>query len=238
MPQVKYKRVLLKLSGEALSGEAPYGIDTPTLVWIAKQIKQVSSMGVGVSIVVGGGNIWRGDRGMGKTFDRVTSDHIGMLATVINGLMLQAMLGQRGIRARMESAIGIEHVCEPYNLRRAIHFWTPESPLILAAGTGNPYFTTDTAAALRAIELGVDIFLKATKVDGVYSEDPLQNPQAQRYLHLAYQTVLEKGLGIMDGAAISLCRENHLPILVFDMYKRGNIVSAIQGKDVGTIISD
>lgn len=234
----KYSKILLKLSGELLCKKGDKGINPDDLTPFFNELNQIRALGTRVAMVVGGGNLWRGDRGIGKTIERVTSDQVGMLATVMNGLLLQDLMRQAGITARLESALGIDHVCEPFNFRRALQFWTPESPLILAAGTGNPYFTTDTAAALRAVELGVDIFFKATKVDGVYSADPETDPTAERYRQLSYQDVLEKDLKILDGTAVSLCRQNDLPILVFDMSKRGNIIAAVNGEDVGTIISN
>ncbi len=238
MPEVKYKRVLLKLSGEALSGAADFGIDTRTMVKIARQIKQVQEMGVAVAIVVGGGNIWRGAKAEAKGMDRVTADYAGMLATVINALALQDVLEKEGINTRTQSAIGVNQVAEPYIRRRAIRHLEKGRVVIFAGGTGNPYMTTDTAAALRAIEIGADVLLMTkNNVDGIYDADPLKHPNAKKFDHLTYLEALNLRLEVMDSTALSLCLENQLPIIVFDLRVPHGMEQAIMGKSIGTLVS-
>lgn len=238
MPTAKYKRVLLKLSGEAFGGEAKYGIDTPTLNKIANQIKRVMSMGVGVAIVVGGGNIWRGAKAEADGMDRVTADYAGMLATVINALALQDALERAGVVTRTQSAIGIHQVAEPYIRRRAIRHLEKGRALILAGGTGNPYMTTDTTAALRAIEIGAEVLLMAkNKVDGVYDSNPRKNHNAKKFDKLTHFEALNMRLQVMDTTALSLCLENKLPIIVFDLGAPHSIEEAVMGEPIGTLVT-
>lgn len=233
-----YRRVLLKLSGEALMGVEPYGIDPTVAKSIAAQIKRVLEHGIQVGVVVGGGNIWRGLSASSKGMDRATADYMGMVATVLNGLALQDALEKAGVFTRVMTAIQMHEVAEPYIRRRAIRHMEKGRVVILAAGTGNPYFTTDTAAALRALELDADVLLMAKHgVDGVYSDDPRSNPEARRYRQLNHQDAIERNLRVMDTAALSLCRENGLPILVFDMSGEGSIYSAVTGTAVGTLVN-
>ena len=233
-----YRRVLLKLSGEALMGAAPYGIDPKVAISIAAQIKRVLANDVQLGIVIGGGNIWRGLAASSKGMDRATADYMGMVATVLNGLALQDALEKAGVFTRVMTAIQMHEVAEPYIRRRAIRHMEKGRVVILAAGTGNPYFTTDTAAALRALELDVDVLLMAKHgIDGVYSDDPRTNPDAQRFTQLNHQDAIERNLKVMDTAALSLCRENGLPILVFDMTADDSIISAVTGTAVGTLVS-
>jgi len=237
MGEYRFNRVLLKLSGEALMGDAVYGIDPEVLLSLAQQIKPVVERGVQVSIVVGGGNIFRGLAAASKGMDRAQADYMGMLATVMNSLALQDALERYGIFTRVMTAIEMQALAEPYIRRRAIRHIEKGRVVIFAAGTGNPYFTTDTTAALRALEIGADCIMKATKVDGVYSADPFLDPDAERYEQLSYIDVLSQGLQVMDSTAISLCMDNDLPILIFNMQVEGNIERALMGQDVGTIIS-
>jgi uridylate kinase len=233
-----YRRVLLKLSGEALMGDAPYGIDPTVAKSIAAQIKRVLEHGIQVGVVIGGGNIWRGLSASSKGMDRATADYMGMVATVLNALALQDALEKAGVFTRVMTAIQMHEVAEPYIRRRAIRHMEKGRVVILAAGTGNPYFTTDTAAALRALELDVDVLLMAKHgVDGVYSDDPRSNPEARRFRQLNHQDAIERNLRVMDTAALSLCRENGLPILVFDMSGEGSIYSAVTGSAVGTLVN-
>jgi len=237
MSTIKYKRVLLKLSGEAFSGETDYGIDTPTLTRIAKQIRQVMEMGGDIAIVVGGGNIWRGAKAEQDGMDRVTADYAGMLATVINALALQDILEREGVNTRTLSAINIQQVAEPYIRRRAIRHLEKGRAVIFAGGTGNPYMTTDTAAALRAIEIEADVLLMTkNKVDGVYSADPLKNPNAKKFDKLTHLETLDMHLEVMDATALSLCLENKLPIIVFDLQANRSLERAIIGEPIGTLI--
>jgi uridylate kinase len=237
MRTIKYKRVLLKLSGEAFSGETDYGIDTPTLTKIAKQIRQVMEMGGDIAIVVGGGNIWRGAKAEQDGMDRVTADYAGMLATVINALALQDILEREGVTTRTQSAINIQAVAEPYIRRRAIRHLEKGRAVIFAGGTGNPYMTTDTAAALRAIEIEADVLLMTkNKVDGVYSADPLKNPNAKKFDRLTHLEVLDMRLEVMDTTALSLCLENKLPIIVFDLQATRSLERAIIGEPIGTLV--
>jgi uridylate kinase len=234
----KYKRVLLKLSGEAFSGGAPYGIDTDTLTKIAKQIKRVLAMGVGVGIVVGGGNIWRGAKAEAKGMDRVTADYAGMLATVINALALQDTLEREGVTTRTQSAIGIQEVAEPYIRRRAIRHLEKGRVVIFAGGTGNPYMTTDTASALRAIEIEAEVLLMTkNNVDGIYSADPRKDSKAKRLDQLNYFEALNMRLDVMDSTALSLCLENKLPIIVFDLQAPQSLERAVSGEKIGTLVN-
>jgi uridylate kinase len=234
----KYRRVLLKLSGEALMGDQSSGIDSDIIERIAAEVKSVHDMGVEVALVVGGGNIFRGLTGAAVGIERATGDYMGMLATVINALALQSALEKLGIETRVQSAISMQEVCEPYIRRRAIAHMEKGRAVIFAAGTGNPFFTTDTAAALRASETGCQALLKATKVDGVYSADPKKDPKAERYEHLKYMDVLTRDLQVMDTAAIALSRENRIPILVFSIYEKGGFADVVAGKGRFTIVSD
>jgi len=232
-----YKRILLKLSGEALMGEQNYGIDTAVARSVAEEIKSVKELGVEVAIVVGGGNIFRGVSKSAGNMDRSSADYIGMLATVMNAVVLQDALEKLDVYTRVLSAIDIPQLAESFIRRRAIRHVEKGRVVIFAAGTGNPFFTTDSAAALRALEIKADIILKGTKVDGVYSADPVTNPDATRFKEISYQQVLEKHLKVMDASSISLCMDNNLPIMVFDMRERGNIVKAVQGDlSIGTIV--
>jgi uridylate kinase len=233
----RYHRILLKLSGEALLGDRAYGVDPEFCVFIAKQIAEVRARGVQTAIVVGGGNIFRGLAASAKGMDRATGDYIGMLATVMNGLALQDALERQGIATRVMSAIAMNEIAEPYIRRRAVRHLEKGRVTIFVAGTGNPYFTTDTAAALRAIEIGADVLLKATKVDGVYDADPMLNAGAHRFATLQYADLLRDQLKVMDGAAVSLCMENDLPIVVFDLNAPDNIARVVEGDPVGTLIT-
>ncbi|NOX21196.1 MAG: UMP kinase [Nitrospirae bacterium] len=233
----KYKRVLLKLSGEALMGELPYGIDTETVDYMASEIKSIYSMGVEIAVVIGGGNIFRGLQGTARGMERATADYMGMLATVINALALQNALEKHGMPTRVQSAIEMRELAEPYIRRRAIRHLEKGRVVIFAAGTGNPYFTTDTAASLRAMEIGADVILKATKVDGVYTADPVKDPKAKRFKKITYIDVLKKRLHVMDSTAISLCMDNALPIVVFNVRKKGNLRKVIEGKSIGTLVT-
>ena len=236
MAKPVFKRVVLKLSGEALQGNLGYGIDYNVLISIARQIKEVRSLGVEMAIVIGGGNIFRGIAGSTKGMDRASADYMGMLATVLNALALQDALEKNGVFTRVQSALEMEELAETYIRRRAIRHLEKGRVVIFAGGTGNPYFTTDTTAALRAIEIGAEVILKATKVDGVYSSDPVKNKNAKRYHSLRYIDVLKKGLKVMDATATSLCMDNELPIIVFSMKKGGNIKKVIMGEKIGTTI--
>ena len=238
MANTKYKRVLLKLSGESFKGESDFGIDVSTLIRVARQIKQVVEMGVGVAIVVGGGNIWRGDEAEANGMDRVTADYAGMLATVINALALQDVLEREGVMTRTLSSIGINQVAEPYIRRRAVRHLEKGRAVIFAGGTGNPYMTTDTTAALRAIEIGAEVLLMAkNNVDGIYSADPLKNPSAMKFDKLTHLEALNKRLKVMDATALSLCLENRLPIIVFDLQAPSSIEKVVTGEPIGTLVS-
>ena len=234
----RYQRILLKLSGEILAGEAGHGIDESVMGGLAEEIREVHALGVQIGIVTGGGNIFRGLAASTKGMDRVGADYMGMLATVINGLALQHALEKRGLYTRVMSAIEMVRVCEPYIRRRAVRHLEKGRIVIMAAGTGNPYFTTDTAAALRAIEIGADVILKATKVDGVYSGDPMKDPNATFFPRITYKDILERGLGVMDLTAVTLCKENRLPILVFNIGHRGNLLRVMQGETIGTSVGE
>ena len=231
------KRILLKISGEALLGGADYGIDPSTLQRIATEIRDVREMGIQVAVVIGGGNIFRGAGLAEAGMDRVTGDHMGMLATVMNSLAMQDALEKLGVHARVMSAIKINEVCEDYIRRRAIRHLEKSRVVLLAAGTGNPFFTTDTAASLRAIEIGADLLLKATKVSGVFNADPVSNPDAERYARLSYDQVLADKLGVMDATAVVMCRDNDLPLRVFNVHEKGDLLRIMRGEDVGTLVT-
>lgn len=233
----KYKRILLKLSGEVFGGKHKYGLDPEVIDLIAAEIKKVSSHGAQVAVVVGGGNIFRGLTGSAAGMDRATGDYMGMLATVINALALQDALERNKTQARVQTAIEMRAVAEPFIRRRAIRHMEKGRIVVLAAGTGNPYFSTDTTAALRAAELDVDVIIKATKVDGVYDKDPLKHKNAKKFEHLDHMQILSRGLKIMDSTAASLCMDNDIPIIVLNLLKKGNIERAVLGKKVGTLIS-
>ncbi len=235
-PTLHYKRVLLKLSGEALMGEAPYGINAETVNRIATELKEVRDLGCELAIVIGGGNIFRGMAGTAAGMDRATADYAGMLATLINALALQDALEKQSVITRVMSAIGMQQVAEPYIRRRATRHLEKGRVVIFAAGTGNPYFTTDTAASLRAAEISAEVILKATQVDGIYDADPKTHPGAKRYSQLTYIEFLNKELKVMDATAISLSMDNHLPIVVFDLSKRGNIMKVVCGENIGTVV--
>jgi len=236
MQKPKYKRVILKLSGEALAGEKAYGIEHEILTSIARQIVEVTQCGVEVAVVVGGGNIWRGVSGSAKGMERATADYMGMLATVINSLALQDALENEGMATRVMAAIEMKAVAEPYIRRRAIRHLEKGRVVIFAAGTGNPYFSTDTTAALRAAEIEAEVILMAKKVDGVYDVDPVNNPQAVKFDRLDYIDVIKRGLGVMDSTAASLCMDNEKPIIVFDLTKDGNILKVVMGENIGTYV--
>ncbi len=233
-----YKRILLKLSGEALMGSLDYGIDAKTIAGFADEIKSVQELGVQVGIVIGGGNIYRGVENSSDGIDKVTGDHMGMLATVINALALQSALEHHGVFTRCQTAINMERIAEPFIRRRAIRHLEKGRIVIFAAGTGNPYFTTDTAAALRAIEIEADIIVKGTRVDGVYDSDPEKNPSAVRFQKISYEEVFRKDLRVMDMTAITLCKENHLPIAVFNMNVPSNLKRLVLGEKIGTTVCD
>ncbi|MFA5096772.1 MAG: UMP kinase [Candidatus Omnitrophota bacterium] len=235
-----YKRIVLKLSGEALQGRKSHGIDQPVLVSISRQIKEIRALRVDVAVVLGAGNIFRGQENTGSRgldMDRSVADYMGMLATVINGLALQDALEKTGVPTRVMTAIDMEKIAEPYIRRRAIRHLEKGRVVIFVAGTGNPYFTTDTAAALRAMEINADVILKATQVDGVYSADPLKVRNAKKFTQLKYIDVLKKGLKVMDATAISLCMDNKLPIVVFNLGVQGNIKRVVSGEKIGTVVS-
>jgi len=234
---MKYSRILLKLSGEALMGEQNYGIDPARLANYCNEIKQVADQKTQVAIVIGGGNIFRGLQGATNGFDRVQGDYMGMLATVINSLALQAELEKQGLKAKLLSGLQVDPIAESTSGRKAIRYLEEGYIVIIAGGTGNPYFTTDTASALRGVEIKADVLLKGTRVDGVYSDDPEKVPSAEKYKSLSFEEAYEKQLKIMDMTAFTLCKENKLPILVFDMNKKGNLFRVVNGDDIGTIIS-
>jgi uridylate kinase len=236
--QPRYRRILLKLSGEALMGAKPFGFEFDVVRSIAEQVREVHGLGVEVAMVIGGGNIYRGLAGATNGIDRVTGDHMGMLATVINSLAMQDALEKLDVHTRVLSAIEIRQVAEPYIRRRAMRHLEKGRVVIIAAGTGNPFFTTDSAAALRAMEVKAEVILKATQVDGIYSADPKKNPKAQKFEAITYLEVLEKGLKVMDATAISLCMDNHLPIIVFNLGVRGNILRAVTGEKIGSIVKE
>ncbi len=235
--QIKYQRILLKLSGEALMGNDSFGINTSVLDFVASEIKAVVALGVEIGLVIGAGNIFRGVAGASKGMDRSTADNMGMLATVMNSLAMQDALERSGVDTRVQSAIPMQSVCEPYIRRRATRHLEKGRTVIFAAGTGNPYFTTDSAGVLRALEIDADLIIKATKVDGVYDKDPVKYSDAVKYDHLTYDTVLKQGLRVMDAAGIALAKEDNKPILVMNMAVAGNIIRAVSGENVGTLIS-
>ena len=234
---MKYKRILLKLSGEALMGDRQYGIDPQRLAEYAAEIKQIHDKGVEIAIVIGGGNIFRGVAGASNGMDRVQGDYMGMLATVINGMALQGALEEAGMQTRLQTALKIEAIAEPYIKRRATRHLEKGRIVIFGAGTGNPYFTTDTAAVLRGIEVGADVILKGTRVDGIYTADPEKNPSAVKYDNLTFDEAYNKGLNVMDMTAFTLCKENDIPIIVFDMNKTGNLKKVVSGEKIGTLVT-
>ena len=234
----RWQRVLLKLSGELLAGGSGHGIDETVMAALADEIHDVRRLGVQVGIVTGGGNVFRGLAASTRGMDRVGADYIGMLATVINGLALQHALEKRGVHTRVMSAIEMNRVCEPYIRRRAVRHLEKDRVVVLVAGTGNPYFTTDTAAVLRAVEIGADVVLKATKVDGIYSSDPVAHPDAEFHPRITYQEILDRGLAIMDLTAITLLKENRLPLVVFNVGQRGNLLKLVQGEALGTSVTE
>lgn len=237
MAQSPYKRIMLKLSGEALMGDQQYGIDLAVLDKIASEVKEIYGLGIEIAIVIGGGNIFRGLAASAQGMERASADYMGMLATVLNALALQNALENRGVVTRVQSAIEMRELAEPYIRRKAVRHLEKKRVVIFAAGTGNPYFTTDTAAALRAMEIGAEVIMKATKVDGVYSADPMKDPAATKYDRLTYIEVLQKDLRVMDATAISLCMDNNLPIIVFDLNTAGNINRIVRGESVGTLVA-
>jgi uridylate kinase len=233
-----YERLLLKLSGEALMGEQGFGIDTAVLQYMADEVAQVHALGAQIAIVIGGGNFLRGKTTAAAGMDRAQADYMGMLATVMNALALQDALETAGLITRVQTGIAMQSVAEPFIRRRAIRHLEKGRVVLLAAGTGNPFFTTDTAAALRAVELHCDVLIKATKVDGVYDADPVKDPHARRFAEVSYMRALTMGLAVMDGAALSLCRENNLPIVVCNMYAPGNIAAVVRGEATGTLVRE
>ena len=233
---LRYKRILLKLSGEALMGDAPFGIDPTVIRRIAGEVDELSKAGAEIAMVIGAGNLFRGAGLAAAGMDRVTADHMGMLATIMNSLAMQDAIEQRGLYARVMSAIKINEVCEDYIRRRAVRHLEKRRIVIFAAGTGNPFFTTDSAASLRAVEINADLLIKATKVDGVYSADPKLDPSAQRYTRLGYDEVIERKLGVMDTTAVVLCRDNRMPLRVLDMLQHGALMRAACGQDEGTLV--
>jgi uridylate kinase len=238
MLKMKYKRILLKLSGEALAGKAGGGICNEILTQICEEVKNLQMMGVEVAIVIGGGNIHRGVAGATKGMDRTTSDHMGMLATVINSLAIQDCLERMEVKTRVLTAIEMAEIAEPYIRRRAVRHLEKKRVIIFAAGTGNPYFTTDTAAALRANEIDAEVIMKATKVDGIYDKDPMKHKDAVKFDELKYIDVLNKGIKVMDSAAISLCMDNEIEIIVFNMFEKGNVQKAVIGDEIGTTVKN
>ncbi len=238
MGRLQFGRILLKLSGEALVGEGSYGVDPKVLSGIATEIREVHSLGIQIGIVIGGANIFRGIAASTQGMDRVAGDYIGMLATVINGLALQNALEREGVDTRVQTAIEMKALAEPYIRRKAIRHLEKGRVVIFAGGTGNPYFSTDTAASLRAMEINAEVILKATKVDGVYTADPMIYKDAEKFKSLSYLTVLKMGLKVMDAAAISLCMDNKLPIIVFNLQQKGNIKKVVMGEHIGTIVGE
>jgi uridylate kinase len=233
-----FKRIMIKLSGEALAGEGEYGIDGERIITVAKEISQIHKMNLEVAIVIGGGNIFRGVKGVQTGIERATADYMGMLATIMNALALQAACEKEGLFTRVQSAIEINAIAEPYIRRRAVRHLEKKRVVIFGGGTGNPYFTTDTTASLRAVEVGCDIILKATKVDGVYTADPKKDPNAKRFEQISFSESIVRRLGVMDQTALSLCMENDMPIIVFDIFKKGNLLKLVEGQRVGTLISN
>jgi len=237
MAIAKYKRVLLKLSGDFMAGESGFGIDPVAVDEVAEQVKQALALGIEMAVVIGAGNIWRGSGALARGMDRATADYMGMVATVINVMALQDSLERMGIITRAQTAIEMRQVAEPYIRRRAIRHLEKGRVVIIGAGTGNPYFTTDTAAALRAMEIDAEVLIKATKVDGVYDSDPMSNPDAQFFDRLTYLEALAMRVGVMDGTAITLCMENDLPIMVVNLWKPNSLIAAVRGVEIGTLIS-
>lgn len=237
MSQLKYKRILLKLSGESLMGEQKFGITAEMLEYYAAQIKEVTSLGAEVAVVIGGGNIFRGLSAEASGIERVTGDYMGMLATCINGIALQSALEKAGVYTRLISAIEMRQIAEPYIRRRAIRHLEKGRVIIFSAGTGSPYFTTDSAAALRANEINADIILKGTRVDGIYDSDPEKNPNAVKFHEISFAKVISMGLSVMDMTAFTLCQENNLPIIVFDINKPGHLAKIVTGADIGTLVN-
>jgi len=238
MSHAVYKRILLKISGEVLAGEQSFGLDAPMIHYIASEVADATTMGVEVAIVIGGGNIFRGIDAADGGMERASADYMGMLATMINALALQNALDKMGVVTRVQSAIEMRQLAEGYIRRRAIRHLEKKRVVIFAAGTGNPYFSTDTAAALRAMEIGAEVILKGTKVSGIYNEDPITNPQAVKFDRLSFMTVLDKRLKVMDSTAISLCMDHNLPIIVFNVKEQGNIRRVVQGEPIGTLVKD
>ena len=238
MTKPAYKRVLLKLSGEALMGEDAYGINRATIERMVEDVAEIAELGVELAIVIGGGNIWRGADAAATGIDRATADYMGMLATVMNSLAMQDAMEKLGMVTRVQTAIEMPPVAEPFIRRRAVRHLEKGRVVILAAGSGNPFFTTDTAAALRAVELNAQVLLKATKVDGVYDDDPMHNPKAQKFEELSYMRALNMGLKVMDSTALSLCKDNHLPIIVFNLNEEGALEAIMRGKKYGTLVHD
>jgi uridylate kinase len=238
MSELRFKRILLKLSGESLMGSQSYGIDPAVLKQFAQEVQAVYAMGVQIGLVIGGGNIFRGVQAVENGIDKVSGDHMGMLATLINAIGLQNALEAQGVPTRLQSAIQVAQIAEPFIRRRALRHLEKGRVVLFGAGTGNPYFTTDTAAALRAIEIEAECVIKGTRVDGIYDADPEKNPQAKRFTQLTYAEVIDRKLGVMDMTAITLCQENRLPILVFDMNTPGNLRRLIMGEDVATMVSE
>jgi uridylate kinase len=234
MKKAQYKRILLKISGEVLSGEGNFGIDSEVMLQLAREIREVKNLGVEMAVVIGGGNIFRGIAASSKGMDRASADYMGMLATVLNALALQDSLEKLGVQTRVQTAIEMREIAEPYIRRKAIRHLEKNRLVIFAAGTGNPYFTTDTTASLRAMEIGAEVILKGTKVEGVYDYDPMVDRRAKRYEELTYLDVLKKQLKVMDATAISLCMDHHIPIVVFNLKKKGNIKRVVLGENVGT----
>src|SRR5579863_1161688 len=238
IPSIVYQRILLKLSGEALCTSKGFGIDAETVQRIASEIKRVNDLGVQIALVIGGGNIWRGADAAATGIDRATADYMGMLATVMNALAMQDAMEKLGMVTRVQTAIEMPPVAEPFIRRRAVRHLEKGRVVILAAGSGNPFFTTDTAAALRAVELNAQVLLKATKVDGVYDDDPMRNPNARKFEELSYMRALNMGLKVMDSTALSLCKDNHLPIVVFDLNDGGGLEAIMRGQKRGTLVHD
>jgi uridylate kinase len=237
MAELKYQRILLKLSGEALAGDKGFGFDFDVITHLAEQIRAVAAMGVGIGLVIGGGNIVRGAQISKLGMDRVAADYMGMLGTVINALALQDVLERQGLNTRVMTAIRMEEIAEPYIRRRALRHFEKGRALIFAGGTGNPYFSTDTAAALRAIQMRAGVIIKATSVDGVYSADPKKDPDATRYETITYNDVMQRELGVMDQTAVTLCNENRLPLIVLNIHQPGAVAAAVRGERVGTLVS-
>ena len=233
---MNYKRILLKLSGEALMGEKQYGIDIDRVAQYAKDIQTVHAKGIEIALVIGGGNIYRGLSAEKAGMDRVQADYMGMLATVINSMALQDALEKTGVKTRLLTAIKMEQICEPFIRRRAVRHLEKGRIVIFGAGTGNPYFTTDTAASLRAVEINADVVMKGTRVDGIYTSDPLKNPDATKFEEITFSEVYQKNLNVMDMTAFTLCQENNLPIIVFDMNKPGNFMKLVEGQPIGTLV--